>query len=347
MTKKRYAINGKFLTQRLTGVQRYAKELVLALDRIVPQGMFMLACPHDKILNDLSLKNIEIIALGTKTGVMWEQTEFPSYAKRVNRTPLNLCNAAPLSYPGVVCVHDLLFRNFAEAYSSFYKLWYRTLFRRYEQKGEKFFATSYFTVSEVKKIYPKIADKMTVVAPGWQHMTEINVADVSSLVSLGLQEKGFLLAVASRAKYKNFSWITKLAQYNPEEIFVFAGDVNGRVYKDDATTLLPNVIELGYVSDAILALLMKSCKAFLFPSLYEGFGMPPLEALSLGARIVISDIPVFREVYGDSAIYINPEDPNIRIKTLLSETHEETANNILQKYSWKSSAINLLEYLSE
>ena len=76
---------------------------------------------------------------------------------------------------------------------------------------------------------------------------------------------------------------------------------------------LPNVLYLGYVSDGAAKALMAHCKAFLFPTLYEGFGIPPLEAAACGApQIIVSDTPCMREVYGPCAAYIdltaNPGD---------------------------------------
>ena len=69
---------------------------------------------------------------------------------------------------------------------------------------------------------------------------------------------------------------------------------------------LPNVVYLGYVSDGEAKALMHHCKAFLFPTLYEGFGIPPLEAVACGApRIYVSDTPCMREIYGDCAGYID------------------------------------------
>ena len=93
-------------------------------------------------------------------------------------------------------------------------------------------------------------------------------------------------------------------------------------------------------------MLMQNCKAFLFPSFYEGFGIPPLEAMSTGCQIVVSDIPVMHEIFGDSVHYIDPNSADIDLKELLAQPVSSTAP-ILEKYSWEKSAKVLFDCLKE
>lgn len=83
----------------------------------------------------------------------------------------------------------------------------------------------------------------------------------------------------------------------------------------------------------------------MFPSFYEGFGIPPLEAISAGAKcIIVSDIEVMHEIYGNGTCYINPFNYEYDLKTLLENFESKSYQSnlvILKKYSWKSSAINL------
>ena len=89
---------------------------------------------------------------------------------------------------------------------------------------------------------------------------------------------------------------------------------------------------LGYVSDEEAKTLMRDCKAFLFPSIYEGFGIPPLEAMSAGCkRIIVSDTEVMHEIFGDSVEYINIKKEEITF----------SENDVLSTYSWEKSALQL------
>jgi glycosyltransferase involved in cell wall biosynthesis len=82
---------------------------------------------------------------------------------------------------------------------------------------------------------------------------------------------------------------------------------------------------------------MSGCCAFLFPTLYEGFGLPPLEAISYGTRVVVSDTPCMHEVYEDVAYYVDPHKPDIDLEALLIESVGDP-QRILDKYRWQKSA---------
>lgn len=108
---------------------------------------------------------------------------------------------------------------------------------------------------------------------------------------------------------------------------------------------LNNVMYLGYVTDGEAKSLMENCKAFLFPTLYEGFGIPPLEAIACGApRVMVSNTPCMREIYGSHADYI---DLSTNHGSVDHVTPGRDAAAVLQKYSWEGSARRMLEVLRE
>jgi glycosyltransferase involved in cell wall biosynthesis len=128
-------------------------------------------------------------------------------------------------------------------------------------------------------------------------------------------------------------------------MYVIAGKaIKSYVYKRQETNL-SNVIYLGYITDGEIKSLIKNCKAFLFPSLFEGFGIPPLEALSLGTPIIISNIPSLSEIFEDGASYIDPKNPEIAINKKIKHISDSKRNYILSKYSWKKSALSLYNFL--
>lgn len=100
---------------------------------------------------------------------------------------------------------------------------------------------------------------------------------------------------------------------------------------------------LGFVSDEEAKTLMRDCRAFLFPTFYEGFGIPPLEAISAGAKqVVVSDTQVMHEIFGDGVIYVDPSNYNIELSDF-PEISETRILSLLKKYSWKKSAETLLK----
>lgn len=165
----------------------------------------------------------------------------------------------------------------------------------------------------------------------------------------------YFLAVSSLDPRKNFPrLISAFLSVNFPNMKLYIIGKKDRVFRDVHSVCenQDNVIYLGYVSDEDLQQYYKNAVAFVYPSLYEGFGIPPLEAMANGCPTVVSDIEVFREVYGNSVIYVNPLDTEsiadglqrilderIRIE-LMSKVSE-----VLKNYSWKSSATRIVELL--
>lgn len=93
-----------------------------------------------------------------------------------------------------------------------------------------------------------------------------------------------------------------------------------------------------------MAFFMKKCKAFVFPSIYEGFGIPPLEALYFGSKVICSDRSCLPEIYKNYVIYINPYNYNINLDELV-DMKVEDAKNLLKLYSWDRSAEIILDII--
>ena len=113
---------------------------------------------------------------------------------------------------------------------------------------------------------------------------------------------------------------------------------------------------LGRISDEELVRLYNQAECFVFPSLYEGFGLPPLEAMACGCPVLVSDIPVEREVCGDAALYFNPLEPSeiLRMITqylsnadVIKETMRQKGYDNIQRFSWEKSAKVLIKIVNE
>lgn len=128
---------------------------------------------------------------------------------------------------------------------------------------------------------------------------------------------------------------------------MIAGGIDPKIwnYKADFSET-QNVTFLGYISDEEMKWYMQHAKALLFPSFYEGFGIPPLEALALGTPVIASDIPVLREVFGDTIHYANPMDYHVNLDKLLQES-VEPADRVLEKETWENAAKFWLEVIKQ
>ena len=102
---------------------------------------------------------------------------------------------------------------------------------------------------------------------------------------------------------------------------------------------------LGFISDEDACSLIKNCKAFIHPSLYEGFGIPPLEALALGADVISSNVTSLPEVLGNSVHYIDPLNWCVNIDETLGQV-VESRDKAISRFSWEKSANGLLSVLN-
>ena len=149
-------------------------------------------------------------------------------------------------------------------------------------------------------------------------------------------KNNYYFSLSSNTENKNFKWIYNAARSNQNSEFVIVGGKTSISPKDLRSE--KNIKYLGYQSDERVKSLYRHCKAFIFPSFYEGFGTPPMEAMSVGAKIIISNTSCLPEVYGNSAYYIDPNNSNINIEELIQCNSVVDSETVLKKYSWKNTA---------
>lgn len=338
--KRKIIINGRFLTQKVTGVQRYARELLAEFEAIAVNYDLEMVIPKKAEVEN-PLKNIKLVRYGNLFGHLWEQISFARYVRKSKGISLNLCNTAPLFCKKIVVIHDMKVKAHPEYFSWKFNFWYKILFKNTIKKSVAIITVSEFSKAEIIKYYPKVDDnKIFVVYNAWQHFDRIGYDDCV-LSKYGLKENNYFFAMSSFEPNKNFKWIAETAQRYPRYTFAIAGSINKKVFKEGLGFDCPdNMKLLGYVSDEEAKTLMRDCRAFLFPSIYEGFGIPPLEAVAAGAKsIIVSDILVMHEIFGDMATYITEDF------SLTDNVAEKDYAELLQKFSWQKSAEKLLEVL--
>lgn len=335
---KKIIINGRFLTQKITGVQRYAREIVAELDKIIEKDEIEIAIPPETV-DVPAYQNIKVLRVGSFHNRLWEHISFPWYVTKQGGISLNLCNVAPLINPGIVCIHDVKVKATPQFFSKKFLLWYELLFWNATRRAKKIITVSEFSKSEIIKYYDVKPEKVIVIPNGWQHFERI-AYDENTLSKYNLSQYDYYFAMSSLEPNKNFKWIAETAQNNPKENFVIAGSINEKVFADGLGFERPDNMKLiGYVSDEEAKTLMRDCKAFLFPSFYEGFGIPPLEAMSAGAkRIIVSDIPVMHEIFGDSVDYVCTS-------CISNGSNYCIKPHVLNLFNWHKSAQKLIKEL--
>ncbi len=335
------SIDGRFVNRKVGGQERYAWETLTELDKICNKGEFEIVIPSNSVVNP-SFKNISIVKYGKKKNmVLWEQLDFKRYLKKRHSLGLYLLNTWPLFRPDFPVMHDAVMFSKKQLFgkSIYNKLsctYHKLLFKSASKRMILAFTVSHFSKAELMK-YLKIDENKIVVGQcGWQHFKNIQIDKTVFDDFPMIKSKSFFLSVSSRTPQKNFKWVIEEAKKEPNEMFVIVGEKVS--LGDSANSELPNLIFTGRLSDERVKALMSECKAFIHPAIYEGFGIPPLEAASVGAKLIISPEASLSEIYTEYAHYIDPFSHNLSLNDLLKEKINDNVDELLTKWSWENNA---------
>ena len=349
-------INGRFLTQRITGVQRYAVEVVKAMDNMLDQPeyakdrRFVILCPQN-IQYTLPLKHMEIRKVGRFKGHLWEQTELPFYARK--GTLLSFCNCAPiLKRDQFVTIHDAAVKAFPVTFSFAFRTWYSIMFYCLGKMARGIFTVSEFSKKELNRYFSIPLDKMTITYNGADHIRKL-VPDERIIEKYDLQNKQYVFAVSSVNPSKNFQLVLHAAEKMPDLTFIIAGGANKNVFSTPDFHVPDNAKFIGYVTDEELVALYSHAACFVYPSLYEGFGIPPIEAMSFGCPVVASDRASLPEGCRDAALYCDANDVDGFVSNIIQVIQDKetqgklsyNADKLVQCYSWKVPAQTIMSQL--
>jgi glycosyltransferase involved in cell wall biosynthesis len=345
-------LNGRFLSQSITGVQRYALELVKALDilfdEVDPSSAKYkptLIAPHN-VKEELQTKNIKLKKKGFLTGHSWEQLELPFYTR--NGVLISICNAGPLlKRRQIVTIHDASVFGFAKGYSWSFRLWHCLLTRGLVKTAEKIVTVSDFSRLELMKYCGISENKIHTIYEGKEHIIATR-SDPTILVKHGLKDRRYILAVSSVNPNKNFKSIVQAMEIIDDSGLdvVIAGGTNSKIFGEASLPASEKIKYVGYVTDNELKALYQHAACFVYPSFYEGFGLPPLEAMACGCPVIVSNTSSLPEVCGDAALYCDPHDPSdiaekIRLVIHDSNLREQMQIKVLKRssiFSWERCA---------
>jgi len=352
----RIAINGRFLTQFVAGVQRFAQETLRAMDRLLEEpeyrelkGRIELLAPQ--AARDLPLANIPLRRCGRRSGYLWEQVEFPRAAS--GALLLNLCMLGPVAMRRqVVVVHDAIVKamphNFNLPFRAAYGFFMPLLLRR----ADCIVTVSEFSRREIGKYYGVKTDTMLICHEGGEHILAAP-ADAAILKRLDLSGRPYFLCVGGSSPNKNFPNI--LAALNATGLhdapLVLTGNRAPKLHHHIADVSSENVIATGQITDGELRALYEGALALVYPSRYEGFGLPPLEAMNCGCPAIISDQAALVEVCGDAALQCGIDDVAglarqmraVYADQALREKLRQAGHERARRFTWTHTARALLQ----
>ena len=354
----RFLINPNFLCRNLTGIERFAYETCKRLDSLLqPDDDIRIIIPSN-VKTIPQYKNIKIIKTSKplKSFPLWDLFQFTFWCRKLKATGINFSNTAPLGRScGISFIHDIYAKQYPQDFISkkekLVRLYSCFNYRNIARNAKKVLTVSEFSKEQIHKIYYTDANNIDVIPNGWEHFENVEfepLADSEGFLTPGT----FYFTLGSLQKRKNLGWIAKYASAHPDEKFAISGKaVSGFVSGDIAVLkTLPNVKLLGYVTDSQVKWLMQNCKAFVFPSYYEGFGIPPLEALSVGAKIIVGKAASLPEIYKDSAVYIDPYNTDCNLNVLISHypsNCNQSAKAVLNEYTYDKAAQKLYNILKQ
>lgn len=324
----RLVINGRFLVQDISGVQRVAREIVLEFDKSVRRGDFpyqsvVIVKPPGECVVDLDLMCIPIVEFGRGSGHFWEQVWLPIASR--SSTLLCLANSAPLM--ALLCrtirtlclVHDLSFAYFPEAYAFRYRALYRLLSPAIMIGADVVATVSAAERDAILRHYRCLPIReLSVLQNGGSEVASVPTSDADGSPVVSGLPREYVLYVGSLTRRKNADALPRLAsalwsRYAMPLVVVGGGGhtfaaVSG---PQDASqgSLGSALVQLGQINDnRALADIYRGASCFVFPSFYEASPLPPIEAMACGIPVVVSDIPSLRERCGDAALYVDPSD---------------------------------------
>jgi glycosyltransferase involved in cell wall biosynthesis len=323
-------VNLRTLGYGITGVQRY----LLSLLPLLPAEL-------NGVKPSRALQGIK--------GHVWEQFYLPTQLRQ--RLLWSPGNTGPITVARqVLTVHDAATLDHPEWFERKFALWYNALLPRLVRKVRAIITVSHFSKERIIRLTGVGPERVHVISNGVE--PRFRPGDPGKV--LQLKEKyglngPYILFVGSLEPRKNLKMLLEaweLGRFSGATLVVVGA--SGHLFQRLQLESIPEGVRmLGRVEEEVLPLLYSGASGFVYPSVYEGFGLPPLEAMACGCPVAVSDIPAHREVCGDRAIYFDPfahEDLSSKLEMLLRLDNSARASYVVgglrhsASYSWERAA---------
>ncbi|KKR21063.1 MAG: Glycosyl transferase group 1 [Candidatus Moranbacteria bacterium GW2011_GWA2_39_41] len=350
-----------FIKQR-TGIEEYSYQVIKHLVDKLQNHEVVLYMRKDQEIDfalpeNWRVRKINFVYLWTQMGLSLELLFHPVDVLFV------LAHIVPLFHPKktIVTIHGLEYEVIPRAYSAWARFYMRLSIKKSCQWAQKIISVSRNTKQDLINLYNVSEDKIQVIYEGYEEKDIASCRDEAVPRLYG--DEPYLLFIGRLEERKNILGIVKAFEILKEKYaiphkLVLAGKsgygfsqielaIGMSKYKDE-------IVQLGFVKDEDKFALIASADVFMFPTFYEGFGIPVLEAQSVGVPVVTSNTSSMPEVTGDSAILVDPREPEfIAERSYEIISNKDLRDDIIQKgyenikrFSWEKCAVQIAEVLT-
>jgi len=367
----RIGIDARFYGTLGKGLGRYTEKLIQELEKIEGEDEFFIFLRRENYEEYVPQSPRFTKVLADFPWYGWrEQLLFPRLLRRFKVDLMHFPHFnVPLFYkrPFVVTIHDLILLHYPTVKASElppFLYWvkyllYRIVIGSAIKRARIIFTVSEFTRRDLITAYPKAVGKICVAYEAADAVCPLvsKEEEQAALQMLGLNFRGegkpYVLYVGNAYPHKNLELLLQVASCLPEKLFVCVGreDYFYRGLKERVKNEhLNNVRFVGFVSDRLLPTLYREAESYFFPSLYEGFGLPALEALTFGTPVVSARAGPLPEVVGEAGIFFNPKNlKETRDKLEMIGRNEGLRQRMIalgykrvKQFSWASMAVATL-----
>lgn len=353
-------INARFLCQRLSGVQRFAGEIWNALDQQLDADpvlksaigpLVALRPPGDA--RAVRWRNISLRIVGSSGGHVWEQGAL--FRSSRDGVLVSLGNTGPMRHPAhILALHDANIWDIPQAFSPSYRLLHRLNRPSLARRAKRLITVSDFSANRLSTCLDIPQSRFVIIPNGADHI-EQGPSNPFAIHRYGLKRDGYLLCVGNQSPNKNIGRLIQAhasAGVAVPPLVIVGGTISGLEAELQKTT--NEVRVLGRVDDGTLRSLYEGALGFVFPSLYEGFGMPPLEAMQVGTPVLAANRTAMPEILKNAPLWFDPTDVVEMSKVMIQFANlpkGERANmvrrgkDVAEQFTWTRSASLLVQQI--
>ena len=370
----RIAVNAIFLQHnQLEGYGRYAKEVFSRIVREHPEHEFIFVFdrPYDEsyiFSNNVTPIVVRPAARHALAFKVWYDIKAPlalqSFKPDVWIQPFGFCSLTS-NIPQVLLVHDLAFLHFPRFIAWHHRWYYQWFTKKFLHKAKKIVTVSAFTKKDIINKYEIDSYKIDIVEgaahTGFKPLSWQEKESVKDGFSDGREYFLFTGGIHPRKNLLNllkaFSLFKKWQQ-SPMKLLVvgrLAWQYKAVLEKLKTYKYREDVVLLGYLSDEQLARVTAAAYALVYPSFFEGFGLPIIESMQCEVPVICSKSSSMPEIGGDAALYVDPNDPDAIAKQMMAIYKDETLRNQLiakgalqaKKFNWDTTAGKLWQIIMD